>query len=372
VARIAAVEASVTGIQPADLGPVQTELASLSSSVAALQTQIGDFDPARLDDLSGRIDTLTEEVAALGTPADDSGDSGVTVDLGPLDTRLTDLETKVAAIAVPDIAPLEARLDTVAADLETLKTSIAAAATTQQVGTIETRLADLGTQVSESSSGLEAVRTQAATLTTQAAALTTQVGELDAALATKADSAAVTALSGELDSLKQQVAALPATDSATFEADVTSRRSDLDALATRVAALPSEAVIAQLRSELTNLAANPPAARPPAVLERIYFGSSSTSVADEERAKIAAIAQRFASAPASLALVGFSDSQGPAELNRSLSLRRAAAVRIALLDAGVDPAAVTSVTGLGEDAPPVDSGDDTDEAGNRVVLIYGR
>ena len=41
-------------------------------------------------------------------------------------------------------------------------------------------------------------------------------------------------------------------------------------------------------------------------------------------------------------------------------------------EAGVDRAAVTSVVGLGEDAPPVDAGDDTAEPGNRVVLIYGR
>ena len=108
------------------------------------------------------------------------------------------------------------------------------------------------------------------------------------------------------------------------------------------------------------------------VLAILFWKKVPGAIGKSLDAKIAAIAQRFASAPASLALVGFSDSQGPAELNRSLSLRRAAAVRIALLDAGVDPAAVTSVTGLGEDAPPVDSGDDTDEAGNRVVLIYGR
>ena len=136
-------------------------------------------------------------------------------------------------------------------------------------------------------------------------------------------------------------------------------------------ALPAADEIATLRTDLAGIVDNPPAPRPPRILERIYFGQSSTSVADEEQAKIAAIAQRLASAPGALSLVGFSDSQGPAELNRSLSLRRAAAVRLALLDAGVDPAALTSVTGLGEDAPPIDAGDDADEAGNRVVLIYG-
>src|SRR6185312_2668383 len=102
-----------------------------------------------------------------------------------------------------------------------------------------------------------------------------------------------------------------------------------------------------------------------------YFGSSDTSIAPSEQGKLQAIARRLAATPGPLALVGFSDSKGPAALNRNLSLRRAAAVRLALLGAGVDPSVVTSVTGLGEDAPPVATGDNSVEAGNRVVLIYG-
>jgi outer membrane protein OmpA-like peptidoglycan-associated protein len=363
VARLAAVEAAVAGVQPApDQSALTTEVADLKTALQALQTQVGDFAPAQLADLSARLDTLSQQVATLG-----GGDTITTpaVDLGTIDTRISDLETRIAAIVLPDVAPLGARIDTVAADVDTLKTTIAGAATTEQVGLLENRVADLGTQVTSSSAGLETVRTDAA-------ALTSRIGELDAALAGKAGSAEVTSLSGELDALKQQVAALPATDAATFETSVAALRTDLDALASRVAALPAtDDVLAQLRTELATLKDNPPPARPPVVLERIYFGPSSTGVSDEERGKLPAIAQRLNGAPGSLSLVGFSDSQGPAELNRSLSLRRAAAVRLALLDAGVDPAAVTSVTGLGEDAPPVASGDDADEAGNRVVLIYG-
>ena len=230
---------------------------------------------------------------------------------------------------------------------------------------LDTRVTDLGTQVDDTSAGLVTVRTQASDLANQ-------VTDLSASLATRADSAEVAAIADQLATLSQQVAALPVTDNSVFETAVSALRTDLDTLAARVAALPPADELAALRTDIASFVDNPPPPQPPEVIERIYFGPSSTSVSEAEAAKLAQLAQRLAATPSTLSLVGFSDSQGPAELNRNLSLRRAAAVRLALLAAGVDSAAVTAVTGLGEDAPPIDAGDDADEAGNRVVLIYGR
>ena len=377
-ARLAAVETAVGGIAPADLTAVTADIDGLRTSLDGLRTQIGDLAPARVDELAGRIDTVSQQVAAIEIP----DVAALTTRVDALDTRLGTVEAAIAdtAPAEPDalaarldafaaqlaaIAPLETRIGAVATDVETLKTGVAAAATSIEVTALDTRLSDLGTQVDVSGAGL-------ATVQAQATDLATQVTDLGADLATRAAGADVTALSDQLTALGQQVAALPATDTAAVEADVSALRAALDTLATQVAALPAADELVTLRTDLDRIATNPPAAPPPQVIERIYFGQSGTSVAEAELPKIAALAERLGSNPSALSLVGFSDSSGPAELNRSLSLRRAAAVRLALLAAGVDPAALTSVTGLGEDAPPIDAGDDAEEAGNRVVLIYGR
>jgi len=366
--RLAAVEAAVSDPGPIDLAGLPATLDALHTDVEALQTQLGSFAPARVDELAGALDALATRVAAVEGP----GLPQLVTDMGALDSRVDAVDSRVGAVEVkladitlPDLAPLETRLGTVAADLETLRTDVAAAATVTQIGALETQLAALDVRAGEAATGVADVRSATAELSNE-------IGRLDAALATKAESAEVTALSDQLDGIRERVASLPAPDTATFEADVAALRGDLDALEGRVATLARADDVAALRSDLAALAEAPPQqVRPPQVLERIYFGSSSTSVADAEQPKVEAIARKLASAPGTVALVGFSDSKGPAELNRSLSLRRAAAVRLALLAAGVDPAAVTSVVGLGEDAPPIDAGDNADEAGNRVVLIYG-
>lgn len=383
VGRLDAIEASVDGIEATDIAAMQTVLAGLETSVRGLQTQIGDLAPQRVDDLTGRLDTLEQQVAALNEP----GSPELAGQLASMDSRLSSVETTVteiaaglpeglqgrldelagrlAAVTVPDIGPVETRLGTAETDIAALKTGVAAAATKEQMSAVETRVADLGAQFTASGAGVAGVQAE----TTR---LSAQISELVTALATKADTAEVVTLAGQIDALDAQLADLPTSEVSTFEADLTTLRSDLDALTARVAELPPATEIATIKDDLSRIVSDPPPSRPPQLIERIYFGSSSTSVGEEELAKIDAVARRLAASPVALELVGFSDSQGPAELNRSLSLRRAAAVRLALLEYGVDSAAVTSVTGLGEDAPPVDAGDDADEANNRVVLIYSR
>ena len=349
VQRVDAVEAAVAGIPPADFSRIDTALTALRADIDGLRAQVGDLAPARLaaldgtvDGLAGTVETLSGTVATLGTRVDSLG---VEVAAGEtaLQSRLDELATRLAG--VPDVAPLETRLGLLSGDVETLKTDIAAVPTGDDIGAL---------------------------VRTETAALSAEIGQVGAALTTKAESAEVTALTQRLEALRTEVAALPGVDTAAFTSAVAGLRADLDALHARVEALPPAREIAALRTDLDRLAATPPAPRPPQLLERVYFPSSGTGVPEAELAKLAALAQRLAGQPLMLDLVGFSDSKGPAELNRALSLRRAAAVRLALIRAGVDRAAVTSVVGLGEDAPPVDAGDDTAEPGNRVVLIYGR
>ena len=364
VGRLDAIEASVDGIEATGIAAMQTVLAGLETSVRGLQTQIGDLAPQRVDDLTGlagQLDSLDGRLSSVEATVTEIA-AGLPEGL---QGRLDELAGRLAAVTVPDIGPVEARLGTAETDIAALKTGVAAAATKEQMSAVETRVADLGAQFTASGAGVAGVQAE----TTR---LSAQISELVTALATKADTAEVVTLAGQIDALDAQLAELPTSEVSTFAADLTTLRSDLDALTARVAELPPATEIATIKDDLSRIVNDPPPSRPPQLIERIYFGSSSTSVGEEELAKIDAVARRLAASPVALELVGFSDSQGPAELNRSLSLRRAAAVRLALLEHGVDTAAVTSVTGLGEDAPPVDAGDDADEANNRVVLIYSR
>ena len=186
-----------------------------------------------------------------------------------------------------------------------------------------------------------------------------------------ASSADVQALQQQLATLDARVAALPADQTEKLGGDISALKTELDGLKQQLAGIATTDDLASLRTDLTQLKQNPPPPQPPGVLEQVYFGASSTSIADAEMSKLEALATRLKADRQELQIVGFTDSQGPAEYNRGVSLRRAAAVRRALIGFGVDPSAVTSISGMGEDAPPIDTGDDTEEAGNRVVQIYG-
>lgn len=352
--RLDSVEAQLAQLDMPDLGPLRDGLASVQRDMQQVQTQLDGAAPERVEQLTGRVEALTGQLASLEIP----DISSVADELEQLDGRLDAVETDVAravsagpeslqgrvdalagqlaAISVPDLAPIEERLTALATDVDDLKPAVAAAASRDQVGD---ETAGLSTQIGELDQRVASVRAETEELTTQ-------VGELSAALASKAESAETASLTEQLDALRRQVAALPVADAAELEDEVAALRE-------AVSQVPRHSTPAEL-------------------VERIQFGVNEASVAPAEQAKIDAVARVLRESPATLQLLGFSDSQGPAGLNRTLSLRRAAAVRAALIAAGVDPAAVTSVVGLGEDGPPVDLGDDVEEARNRVVMIYRR
>ncbi len=362
--RLAAVEAAV-GDDAAEpvrtaLDDLRTDTETLHSRLDALERRLGATAEPDLSQIGAELAALTERLA--GVEADVT--TLAAADPAGLQARLDALAATLAATTVPDIAPLETQIGGVASDVEALKAGLAGAATAGSVDALESRLADLAGQMAGSGDTLSS-------LGDDVAALSAEAGDIRAALTDKAGSAEVAALSDRLDALSSQIAALPATDAGALDETVGALRAALAALEAEVAALPGAAEIAALRSDLQAMRDSPVTAQPPQVLERIYFGQSSTAVSEAEQTKILAIARQLDASPGAIALVGFSDSLGPAEFNRALSLRRAAAVRRALLEAGVDQAAVTSVIGLGEDAPPIATEDGVEEAGNRVVLIYG-
>jgi OmpA family protein len=69
-----------------------------------------------------------------------------------------------------------------------------------------------------------------------------------------------------------------------------------------------------------------------------------------------------------ISTIGHADTSGPRDYNMALSLRRANAVKNALIEQGV-PATAIAVSGRGEDEPLVPTGDGVREPQNRRVVI---
>ena len=83
----------------------------------------------------------------------------------------------------------------------------------------------------------------------------------------------------------------------------------------------------------------------------LNFERGTTVLTDESRATIGPLAQLLAAHPsARVAIMGFTDSSGNADRNRTLSAERAEAIKRALVDQGV-PGERMDTSGQGPDAP---------------------
>jgi len=102
-----------------------------------------------------------------------------------------------------------------------------------------------------------------------------------------------------------------------------------------------------------------------AIRQPIQFGKSTDEILAESRPLVDAIAQRLKENPQILEVVieGHSSEEGDFAVNYELSMRRATAVLVALVNAGVD-AQRLSIRGLGEVKPSA-----TDAASNRRVML---
>jgi len=128
----------------------------------------------------------------------------------------------------------------------------------------------------------------------------------------------------------------------------------------------SQADVSQLFGDA--LAALPP---PPAHFT-LYFKFESDELAEESRAlvKDILVAVKSRAAP-EVAIVGHTDTMGPAAANIELGLKRAMMVRARLIEAGLDPRTI-EVASHGEGDPLVHTADDTPEPRNRRVEISVR
>jgi len=101
----------------------------------------------------------------------------------------------------------------------------------------------------------------------------------------------------------------------------------------------------------------------------VYFATGSSTLSPEAMSSIQQVAANYKTmGNATVTLTGHTDTVGSPDANVTLSQRRAAAVRNALVREGVPATAITG-GGQGEASLPVQTADNVDERRNRSVDI---
>jgi outer membrane protein OmpA-like peptidoglycan-associated protein len=121
--------------------------------------------------------------------------------------------------------------------------------------------------------------------------------------------------------------------------------------------------------QTASLRAPPPAPPPPSKAWMVFFDTNSTTLSQQSAMTVTEAATVAKSTPnARVAVTGFTDTDGPPAYNQQLSVRRADAVKNALVSNGVAPQAIT-VNGSGERGLLIDTPDQTKNEKNRRVQI---
>lgn len=402
-ARLASLEKAPSVATP-DISGVTGDVATLKSDLAALKTQIGGLAPDQLAALKTQIDQVA---ASIPAPTDTSQ---LSTTLAALDGQVQALQTQVAQLS--SATPPTTSTTTTTPPATPLVTPSAPSAPTDQLVALQSDVAALKAQMAAADLG--SVTTALGDVKSQVDKLNTQVADLPArsdlaALQTRLDEIAnkapppvpsvvdIAPLQADIGDLKSRVAAVETSGKADATT-VAALKTELDGLAGRVGAVesagPSPAVVSlqaslvDLKQEITALAAGsdlkalqaavadlqnqpkPTLGLQPTLLTQVYFDRGSYKLSDADMAKLSELAGKLRDKPREVAVMGFSDRQGPAEFNRALSLKRASSVRKALLGFGIGTSLITSISGLGDDGPPIETPANAPEQGNRTVLIY--
>ena len=113
----------------------------------------------------------------------------------------------------------------------------------------------------------------------------------------------------------------------------------------------------------------PPAPPPPSKSWMVFFDTNSTTLSQQSATTVGEAAGVAKSMPnARVAVTGFTDTDGSPAYNQQLSLRRADAVKNALMRNGIAPQAIT-VNGSGEAGLLIETPDQTKNEKNRRVQI---
>jgi len=113
----------------------------------------------------------------------------------------------------------------------------------------------------------------------------------------------------------------------------------------------------------------PPAPPPPAKSWMVFFDTNSTTLSQQGSMTVTEAANAAKSmANSRVGVTGFTDTDGSPAYNQQLSIRRADAVKKALVSNGIAPQAIT-VNGSGEAGLLIETPDQTKNEKNRRVQI---
>ena len=113
----------------------------------------------------------------------------------------------------------------------------------------------------------------------------------------------------------------------------------------------------------------PPAPPPPSKSWMVFFDTNSTTLSQQGSMTVTEAANAAKSMPNSrVAITGYTDTDGDPAYNQQLSIRRADAVKTALVRSGIAPQAIT-VNGAGEAGLLIETPDQTKNEKNRRVQI---
>ena len=147
------------------------------------------------------------------------------------------------------------------------------------------------------------------------------------------------------------------------------RLSQQDALASQQQARAAEARAALLETELRDLAAIKTDRGMVVTLSDVLFDTGSATLRPGGQRVVARLAEFLREYPErTLAIEGFTDSVGNDSYNQVLSERRAAAVRLALMDAGIAASRI-DVRGYGEQYPVASNDTPEGRQRNRRVEV---
>jgi outer membrane protein OmpA-like peptidoglycan-associated protein len=113
----------------------------------------------------------------------------------------------------------------------------------------------------------------------------------------------------------------------------------------------------------------PPAPPPPPKAWMVFFDTNSTALSQQSSTTVMEAANVAKSTPnARVSVTGYADTDGSPGYNQQLSIRRADAVKTALVRNGIAPQAIT-VNGAGEGGLLIETPDQTKNEKNRRVQI---
>jgi outer membrane protein OmpA-like peptidoglycan-associated protein len=118
-----------------------------------------------------------------------------------------------------------------------------------------------------------------------------------------------------------------------------------------------------------NMSLREPPPPPPSKAWMVFFDTNSTILSQQATMTITEAVNVAKSMPnARVAITGYTDTDGAPAYNQQLSIRRADAVKSALVSNGIAPQAI-SVNGTGEAGLLIDTPDQTKNEKNRRVQI---